>query len=302
MLPDLAPIGPVSRPILRFAPSPNGYLHLGHAYSALLNARLARRLGGVVLLRIEDIDIGRCRPAYAEALLEDLAWLGLAYPQPVRRQSDHFATYAAVLDELRRRGLLYPCFCSRAEIAAAVGRRGETPRDPDGALLYPGTCRALAPAEVERRLAAGTLHTLRLRMDEACALCSEGLTMRVCDCDCREGSVAVDPRCWGDVVLGRRDVPTSYHLAVTVDDALQGVTHVVRGADLLAATAIHRLLQRLLGLAEPCYHHHRLITDDDGRKLAKSVESLPLRQLRARGITAGDVRRDLGFGDLEAGA
>lgn len=292
----------VPRPVLRFAPSPNGRLHLGHAYSALLNASLARRLAGRFLLRIEDIDTTRCRPEFEAAILEDLAWLGLTWEVPVRRQSDHFADYAAAADRLRRRGLLYPCLCSRKEIAAAVGDRerehGSWPRDPDGAPLYPGLCRHRDPEELRRRIAAGEPHAWRLDMAAALATAPGPHRFIAFDPGGGETEIAARPERWGDAVSVRKETPTSYHLSVVVDDALQGVTHVVRGTDLEAATDLHVLLQRLLGLPSPRYHHHGLILDPGGDKLSKSRGSEALATWRARGRSAADLRQKLGFADL----
>lgn len=291
----------MTRPVVRFAPSPNGHLHLGHAFSALTAYAAARALGGRFLLRIEDIDVTRCRPEYAEAILEDLAWLGLAWEEPVRVQSAHFGDYQAALDRLAAEGLLYPCYASRGEVAAAAAARtaeGQAwPRDPDGAPLYPGLHRRLSAAERGGFEAEGRRPALRLRMDAAIARAGAALAWH------EEGSgpsgetgvVDARPEAWGDVVLARRDVPTSYHLAVVVDDALQGVTHVVRGQDLFHATSVHRLLQRLLGLPEPVYRHHGLIRDPQGRKLSKSAGDVSLRSLRAAGATPEDVRRMVGF-------
>jgi glutamyl-Q tRNA(Asp) synthetase len=286
-------------PIFRFAPSPNGYLHLGHALSALINADMARAAGGRLLLRIEDIDRTRCRPHYEAAIYEDLAWLGLAWETPVRRQSEHFAEYQAALDRLAAMGLVYPGFESRAEIARLVAAReqaGPWPRDPDGVPLYPGTANRLSPAERRERMAA---EPYALRLDMAAALARTG------DLDWSEtgrgpdgetGRVPAAPARWGDVVLGRKETPTSYHLAVVIDDALQGVTDVVRGEDLFWSTGMHRLLQALLDLPVPTYHHHRLIRDADGRKLAKSTRATGLRELRAQGLVPADIRHLVGLG------
>jgi glutamyl-Q tRNA(Asp) synthetase len=285
---------------LRFAPSPNGYLHLGHAYSALLNADMVRGTGGRLLLRIEDIDAERCDPEYEAAIYEDLRWLGIAWHEPVRRQSEHFAEYQAALTKLEAMGLLYPSFESRSEISALVAqfeRRGPWPRDPDGAPLYPGHAHNLDAAERERRRAAGAPFALRLAMDAAVARAGvlhwtetgrgpQGET----------GKLTAAPQLWGDVIVARKEVPTSYHLAVVIDDALQGATDVVRGQDLFYATGVHRLLQALLGLPEPVYHHHRLVLDAEGRKLSKSTLATGLRELRAKGATAADIRRMVGLG------
>lgn len=280
---------------LRFAPSPNGYLHAGHAYSALLNADCARRLNGRLLLRMEDIDITRCRPEYEAAALEDLAWLDVAFEGAVRRQSAHFDVYRSHIARLTADGLTYPCFCSRAQIAAAARLRGDGARDPDGAVLYPGTCRRLQEAEVAARLAAGEAHVLRLDMAAALARIGEPLSMRRLSPALTIDTVSVAPAQWGDVVVARKETPTSYHVSVVVDDALQGVTHVVRGRDLEAATAVHRLLQRLWNLPAPAYLHHQLLLDAAGDKLAKSLGSKPLRQWREEGVSAAAMRAMLGF-------
>ena len=289
-----------SQPVFRFAPSPNGRLHLGHALSALTNEALARRFGGRLLLRIEDIDLTRCRPEFVEGIETDLEWLGIRFEPDFRRQSAHFEDYAEALASLRRRGLIYPCFCSRQEIRNAVGgHEAETgqrwPIDPDGAPLYPGLCKGLNSDEAARRIAAGEPHVLRLDMAAAIATAGRPLSYTIFDTNGGQQSVPAAPERWGDVVLARKDVPTSYHLAVTVDDALQGVTHVVRGRDLEAATDVHVLLQHLIGLPTPLYHFHRLLLDEDGQKLAKSRDSQSLAGLRAEGGTAADIRQRLGF-------
>ncbi len=283
----------------RFAPSPNGRLHLGHAYSALVNHDAARRAGGSVLLRIEDIDATRSRPDFIAGIVEDLAWLGILPKDPPRHQSTHRPAYAAALARLEQAGLLYPAFESRAEIAQEVSRRDRAapwPRDPDGAPLYPFRRDSLSDGERARRR-DGAPHVLRLHMAAALDLAGTGLSWREAPGDALAppGTVAADPAAWGDVILARRDVPGSYHLCVVVDDAEQEISHVIRGADLRAATAVHRLLQNLLGLPAPVYHHHRLILGDDGRKLAKSAGSKSLSDLRRSGVTAGAVRAQLGF-------
>jgi len=284
------------QPVFRFAPSPNGELHLGHAYSALLDFDLCRRAGGRFLVRIEDIDTARCRPEYETQILDDLAWLGIAWERPVRRQSEHFSDYATARARLEGMGLVYPAFLSRAEIAAAT-RDPAWPRDPDGAPLYPGAARDLDPAEAARRIAAGDPHAFRLSMDAAVAKAGPLAWQESGAGPAGEtGTIVADPRAWGDVVLARKETPTSYHLSVVVDDAMQGVTHVVRGRDLFHATSVHVLLQRLLGLPTPAYHHHRLITDAAGRKLAKSDRDTSLRSLRAAGATFADVRAIVGLG------
>lgn len=284
-------MGGAFQPILRFAPSPNGYLHLGHAFSALFTAAAARRLGGRMLLRIEDIDPGRSRAEFTRAIFEDLRWLGLDWEAPVRVQSEHLDDYRAAAARLDEAELFYPCFCTRAEIRAAAG--GQT--DPEGAPLYPGTCRRLSAAAREARIVAGEPHATRLDMTRATALAGP-LEWHEMDADFeRQRATAAHPRRWGDVVIVRKHTPTSYHLSVVVDDALQHVSHVTRGQDLYEATAIHRLLQALLGLPAPAYRHHRLIVDADMKKLAKSAGSTSLRDWRAAGWTAAEMRRRLGF-------
>lgn len=288
------------KPVFRFAPSPNGRLHLGHAFSALMNERLARRFGGDLLLRIEDIDLIRCRPEFERAIHDDLAWLGLRFDGGVRRQSEHFGDYRAALGRLQAAGLVYPCFCSRQQVKLAVAAKEVAmgrpwPRDPDGAPLYPSSCGAQGPEQAAARVAAGEAHVLRLAMDKALAAIGGEVSYTVFDEAGTERLVATEPARWGDVVLARKDVPTSYHLSVVVDDALQGVSHVVRGRDLEAATDIHAVLQRLLGLPAPRYYFHRLLLDDDGQKLAKSRLSESLDELRASGVSAADIRARLGF-------
>ncbi|WP_306224231.1 tRNA glutamyl-Q(34) synthetase GluQRS [Bosea beijingensis] len=297
----MAPAPPdSSQQVFRFAPSPNGRLHLGHALSALTNEALAQRFAGRLLLRIEDIDLMRCRPEFVGGIETDLDWLGIRFEPGVRKQSAHFDDYAAALASLRRHGLIYPCFCSRQEIRNAVAERQAAtgqpwPVDPDGAPLYPGSCKGLDPDEAARRSATGKPHVLRLDMTAAIAAAGRSLAYTVFDAEDARHVVQTAPERWGDVVLARKDVPTSYHLAVTVDDALQGVTHVVRGRDLEAATDVHVLLQRLLGLPTPLYHFHRLLLDNDGQKLAKSRDSQSLAALRAGSVTAAEIRRQLGF-------
>jgi glutamyl-Q tRNA(Asp) synthetase len=286
-------------PVFRFAPSSNGFLHLGHAYSALLNFESARARGGRLLLRIEDIDATRCRAEFEAAIYEDLGWLGIAWETPVRRQSDHLADYRAALDRLAALGLLYPSFESRAEIAALVKAReadGVWPRDPDGVPLYPGAAKSLPDEEREQRLRSGAPFALRLDMDAACRVAGDlAWTERGCGPDGETGDVVARPKAWGDVILARKDTPTSYHLSVVIDDALQGVTDVVRGQDLFWSTAVHRLLQNILDVPRPVYRHHDLICDGAGKKLSKSSEATGLRELRARGMTAEEVRRLIGL-------
>ncbi len=289
----------MAQPVFRFAPSPNGYLHLGHALSALLNAEMARAAGGRLLLRIEDIDRTRCRPEFEAAMFQDLAWLGLAFEQPVRRQSDHLDDYRAAIAQLGAIGLVYPGFESRAEIFRLIAERearGLWPRDPDGAPLYPGISKTLSAVERARRLAAGEPYVLRLDMDAAVARVGATTWAETgAGPNGEAGTITAAPQAWGDVVLARKDVPTSYHLSVQIDDAIQGVTDVVRGQDLFWSTSIHRLLQALLGLPAPAYHHHRLILGPDGRKLSKSTRSTALRELRAQGMTPADIRRMVGL-------
>ncbi len=315
-------------PVFRFAPSPNGYLHLGHALSALLNADMAKAVGGRLLLRIEDIDETRCRPEYEAAIYEDLAWLGLDWERPVRRQSEHYGDYRQSLAKFEAMGLVYPSFESRAEIARmAIGH------DPDGAPLYAGEAKKLSVTERRRRIAAGDPYALRLDMAQALARVNSplrgasaasepgihkqdpnahldsgsgpagrpGMTFDLAWEDTgagpagETGSVAADPAAWGDMILARKETPTSYHLAVVVDDAAQGITEVVRGRDLFHSTSVHRLLQALLGCPAPRYHHHRLILDAGGAKLAKSTRSTGLRELRAQGATPADIRKAVGL-------
>jgi glutamyl-Q tRNA(Asp) synthetase len=283
-------------PVFRFAPSPNGYLHLGHALSALLNADRARASGGQLLLRIEDIDETRCRPEYEAAIYEDLAWLGITWEQPVRRQSEHYGNYREALARLDAMGLIYPSFESRAAIARMVAEREPWPRDPDGAPLYPGAAKIMAPAERARRMTTAEPYALRLDMAAALARTGPLSWLETGAGPLSEtGTIAADPAAWGDVILARKETPTSYHLAVVVDDAAQGITEVARGRDLFHATSVHRLLQALLGWPAPRYHHHRLILDADGTKLSKSTLATGLRELRARGANAADIRRTVGL-------
>lgn len=281
--------------VTRFAPSPTGYLHLGHAYAALFAWHAARSRGGRFLLRIEDIDQTRCRPAFMHAILEDLAWLGIDVDGPVRVQSEHMSDYRTALDRLADRGLTYPCFCSRTDIAREVAASVSAPHAPDGSLIYPGTCRTLpAPAAAER-MAGGERYVIRLDVTRAVAQLREPLSFQ----EERQGRIPCDPAAFGDVVLARKDTPVSYHLCVTHDDALQGVTLVTRGADLRPATDIHRLLQVLMGWPEPHYAHHRLLTDASGRRFAKRDGSLSLRELRASGRDPVEVIRMAGFSAAE---
>jgi glutamyl-Q tRNA(Asp) synthetase len=273
--------------VTRFAPSPTGRLHLGHAYAALFAARAAG--GGRFLLRIEDIDATRCRPEFEQAIYDDLSWLGLRWETPVRRQSEHMADYAAALERLKGQGLIYPCFCTRAEIRAEIARAGAAPHGSEGP-LYPGTCRRLDTAERARRIEAGTPYALRLNAEKASALAGP-LTWH----DRERGTVTADSRSHGDVVLARKETPTSYHLSVTLDDHLQGVSLVTRGTDLFEATHVHRLLQALLGLSTPDYHHHSLVAGPGGERLAKRAGAPTLQSLREAGRTPAEVRGMVGM-------
>lgn len=273
--------------VTRFAPSPTGYLHLGHAYSALIAWRRAREAGGRFLLRIEDIDPARCRAEFAQAIEQDLAWLGLDWDGAVRVQSAHLAEYRAVLETLAARELLYPCFCTRADIQREIAASISAPHAPDGSVVYPGTCRHLSAEERDRRIAAGERYALRLDMARALARVALPLHFE----EEGEGEVPCAPERFGDVVLARKDAPASYHLCATHDDAVQGVTLVTRGEDLKPATHLHRLLQALMGWPAPRYAHHRLLTDDAGRRLAKRDQAMTLRALRERGVAPEEVRR-----------
>lgn len=278
--------GAMSEVVTRFAPSPTGLLHLGHAYAALFAHDAAKRAGGRFLLRIEDIDASRCRPAFVAGIIEDLAWLGLTWAAPVRRQSAHLADYATALRRLQDRGVIYPCFCTRKDIAEEIERAGAAPHGPEGA-LYPGTCRYLGDGERQARLDSGAPYALRLDVARARRLVASPLFFE----DAEAGRIEAEPELLGDVVLARKDAPTSYHLAVTVDDAIQGVTLVTRGLDLFHATHIQRLLQALLGLPTPSYQHHPLLLDESGRRFAKRNRAATLEALRRSGTTPDDVRR-----------
>ena len=270
--------------VTRFAPSPTGRLHLGHAYSALVANHAAREAGGRFLLRMEDIDYGRCRAEFDTAIIDDLAWLGLDWEQPVRRQSEHMDDYRQALDRLQTMGMLYPCFCTRREIQAEIADAGQAPHGPDGP-LYPGTCRSLDAASRDREMEAGKPFVLRLDTVQATEAAG-----RLTWVDRDQGTVDAEPEVFGDVVLARKDTPTSYHLAVTLDDHLQGVTKVTRGEDLFAATHVHRLLQALLELDVPDYHHHRLLTDGAGKRFAKRDKAATIIDLRQAGKSPAEVR------------
>lgn len=275
--------------VTRFAPSPTGRLHLGHAHAALFAWNAAREVGGRFLLRIEDIDPGRCRAEFVDGIFEDLEWLGLSWERPVRRQSEHLGDYVAALEKLDALGVLYSCFCTRAQIHAEIEAAAHAPHGPDGP-LYPGTCRDKSDGERAGLTAQGLSHALRLDMKKAVALAGP-LEWR----DRARGVMQADPARFGDVVLARKDAPSSYHLAVTVDDALQGVTLVTRGEDLFEATHVHRLLQALLDLPVPEYHHHGLLAGPDGRRFAKRDRAPTLQALREDGKTPEDVRHLAGF-------
>lgn len=286
--------------VFRFAPSPNGFLHLGHAYSALLNNEMAQKNNGRFLLRLEDIDITRCTPVFEQAIFDDLIWLGLSWEQPVRRQSEHFDDYQMAFERLREEGLVYPAFLSRGAVKSIICHHVEQgqvwPNDPDGAPLYPVDERDMPYAEAEARIKAGEPFAWRLHMDKALKQYGHSLSWHESGQGPmgETGQIAAQPQLWGDVIIARKETPTSYHLSVVVDDALQGITHVVRGRDLFYATAVHRLLQEILGLTPPLYHHHDLILDN-GEKLSKSRGDTALSSLRAAKITADDVRHMVGF-------
>lgn len=282
-MPNHTPCQPTScmNPTFRFAPSPNGRLHLGHAYSALLNVSYAKAMGGRLLLRLEDIDTTRCTAALAQHCLADLAWLEVPLEMPVRVQSEHVGDYHAKLEQLRAQGLLYPCFCSRAAMKAR-----SIARDPDGAPLYPGICRGLHDPDLSKP------HSWRLDMTRALAAVSGPHCYTRFDLQTQQ-SVTASPARWGDAILARKDIGVSYHIAVVTDDALQKVTHIVRGQDLEAATDLHVLLQALLKLPTPKYHHHALLRGTEGDKLSKSKGSESLDDLRAAGATPADIRRML---------
>ncbi|MBB4568256.1 tRNA glutamyl-Q(34) synthetase GluQRS [Rhizobium leucaenae] len=289
---------PRQKPIFRFAPSPNGPLHLGHALSAILNHDMANEAGGRFLLRIEDIDQARCTPEFEAGIFTDLAWLGLSWEKPVRRQSEHLPAYQDALQSLIARDLVYPAFLTRGEVkarvAAGVASGSPWPRDPDGTPLYPPDDRLRNETERKRLLDAGLKHAWRLDMEQAIAVVGRPLHWQESG-DGERGDILANPAAWGDVVLSRSDAPSSYHLSVVVDDAAQGVTHVVRGLDLFHATSVHRLLQALLDLPQPLYHHHRLILGEDGKKLSKSERDTGIAEWRRQGWSPAELRRRLGL-------
>ena len=291
----------MTAPVFRFAPSPNGELHLGHALSALTNQTMAASIGGRQLLRIEDIDITRCTPEYEAGIFLDLAWLGFGWEEPVRRQSEHFGEYEAALERLKKDELVYPAFMSRGDIRATIieheanGR--SWPRDPDGAPLYPGTDKTLSRRERRRRIDAGTPFAWRLDTTTAVERLGHQLAWREWSSQAMTDAAdtPAEPAQWGDVIIARKEIPTSYHLSVVLDDALQGISHVVRGKDLYFATSMQRLLQEMLGLPQPSYFHHRLALGPDGRKLSKSLRDTGLAALRDAGETPETIRAMLGF-------
>lgn len=279
-----------SPPVFRFAPSPTGLLHLGHAFSALYAYHAARAAKGRFLLRIEDIDSLRCRPEYVTQILDDLSWLGLEWEEPVRCQSNHMNEYADALKKLEALGVTYPCLASRSEIKAEVERHcglNDAARDPDGALIYPGIYRHMDSAAIAKLMGIGKMANVRLDMAKAIALAGNSLTFQELGIgpDGQHGEVLCQPDLWGDVIVARKDTPTSYHLSVVVDDALQGISQITRGQDIFHATSIHRLLQKLLDLPEPLYNHHRLIKDHTGRRLSKSAADKSLKSLRQQGLS-----------------
>jgi glutamyl-Q tRNA(Asp) synthetase len=282
--------------VTRSAPSPTGYLHLGHAYAAGIAFLRARQAGGRFLLRIEDIDTTRCRPEFTQAIFDDLHWLGLRWEEPVRQQSQHFADYATALDSLRQRGLLYPCFCTRKQIQAEIAAAGHAPHGFEGA-IYPGACRHLSAGERAHRINAGEAYALRLDIAAACQHVHGNWPLRWHDehAGWQETTPDLLTQGFGDVVLARKEIPASYHLCVTHDDAVQGVTLVTRGSDLFAATHLHRLLQALFDWPVPAYAHHPLLLDETGERLAKRKNAPALRDLRAAGLTAAAIWQQAGL-------
>ena len=274
--------------VTRFAPSPTGLLHKGHAYSALKAYQAAQAGGGRFILRIEDIDTTRCKPEFTDAIFEDLAWLGIQWEEPVRAQSAHFDDYSATLDRLKAMGVVYPCFCTRKEIQAEIAKSPSAPHGPDGP-IYPGTCRHRSMDKQEKRIAAGQAHAWRLNLNATLDQIGPVPFWH----DTIRGDIQAKPEELGDIVLARKDTPTSYHLSVVHDDALQGITHVVRGEDLFHATHIHIVLQKLLGLPTPIYSHHGLLTDEQGKRFTKRDKSLTLRAIREAGVSSADLVRSL---------
>lgn len=276
--------------VTRFAPSPTGLLHKGHAYSALQAFRAAQAAGGRFLLRIEDIDTTRCRPEFTEAIFEDIAWLGLTWEKPVRVQSRHFNDYQRSLQRLQKLDVVYPCFCTRKEILTEIAGSPSAPHGPDGP-VYPGTCRRLSQDKRQSRIRSGDPHAWRLNLAAALSLTGKDLAWT----DTKHGELVATPEELGDVVLARKDTPTSYHLSVVHDDALQGISHVVRGEDLFHATHIHVVLQKLLGFPTPVYSHHGLLTDNSGKRFAKRDKALTLRAMRESGISPDALISSLDF-------
>ena len=274
--------------VTRFAPSPTGLLHKGHAFAALKAFQRAQYEGGRFLLRIEDIDTGRCKPAFTEAIYEDLKWLGLSWEQPARVQSRHFNDYINALETLKKRKLVYPCFCTRKEILAEIEQAPTAPHGFDGP-IYPGTCKRLTKTQIQERTDKGAPYAWRLNLTLALQEIQAPLHWG----DEIHGTIAAQPETLGDIVLARKDTPTSYHLSVVADDALQGVTHIIRGEDLLPATHIHVVLQKLLNLKTPIYHHHPLLLDSEGKRLSKRDKALTLKQIRESGVTVQDLKESL---------
>ena len=297
------------QPVFRFAPSPNGYLHLGHAFSALINQKICKSFGGKMLLRLENTDVSRCRNRYEEAIVEDLTWIGFEWQGEIRRQSDHFEHYASILDDLEHEGLAYPSFLSRRQINLMVMEKEEAsgkswPRDPDGAVHYPGSEYNLDSETRQQLRNEHPNFAMRLNIKEAQSWLVRqipgALTWREMDSASIVAGASVKqihcyPQQWGDLVLGRQDIPASYHLACVVDDGLQEVTHVVRGKDIYPATAVHRLLQAVLGLHDPIYFHHDLIVDEEGNKFSKRHGHTSLRELREGGLQPDDIHRMVGI-------
>jgi len=276
--------------VTRFAPSPSGRLHKGHAYSALLATKAAQKNEGRFLLRIEDIDTERCKPEYTDGIYEDLAWLGLNWETPVRQQSQHFGDYSAALTRLKAMGVVYPCFCTRKDILAEIANAESAPHGPDGP-LYPRLCHGKSETEQQKLITAGKAHAWRLDLPKALESIGAPLVWR----DEIKGKITATPKILGDIVLARKDTPTSYHLSVVVDDALQGITHIVRGMDLFHTTHIHVVLQRLLGLETPFYHHHKLLVDECGQRFAKRNKSVTLKALREGGTVPEALFKEFGL-------